>query len=80
MPQFFILGTNTLRDIVLKLPLRALAQTGTCQTSNPFCAEYMGGQSHETDSTDQPPTTDGSTTNRTTDAPPPPVDPNGSTH
>lgn len=70
------------KDIVLKLPLRALQQTGTCQTSAPFCSEYMAGTAgHDDSSTDQPPVTDGSgTTNRTTDAPPAPVDPNGSTH
>ena len=67
------------KDLVLKLPLRALQQTGTCQTSAPFCSEYMAQHSESTTTdgtTTEPPTTTG----RTDGAPPPPVDPNGSTH
>jgi hypothetical protein len=62
------------KDLVMKLPLRALQQTGTCQTSAPFCSEYMAGE-HGDDG--EPATTEPGTSPRTNGAPP---DPNGSTH
>lgn len=65
------------KDLVMKLPLRALQQTGTCQTSAPFCSEYMAGQ-HDDASTEEP--AEPAPGGRTTGAPPAPVDPNGSTH
>jgi hypothetical protein len=68
------------KDLVLKLPLRALQQQGTCQTSAPFCSEYMAGQHDESSTTDGTTTEPPTTTGRTDGAPPPPVDPNGSTH
>lgn len=69
------------KDLVLKLPLRALQTAGTCQLSAPFCSEYMSTSHDDTSTGDGEATTEPPTTNgRTTGAPPPPVDPNGSTH
>jgi hypothetical protein len=60
------------KDLVLKLPLRALQQTGTCQTSAAFCGQYMGGAAPSSDSS-SPATSTGAS--RTVGAPPAPVDP-----
>lgn len=67
------------KDLVMKLPLRALQAPGTCQTSAPFCSEYMAG-THDDAADGEPATSEPGATNRTDGAPPAPVDPNGSTH
>lgn len=68
------------KDLVMKLPLRALQAAGTCQTSAPFCSEYMAGTHTDEGGDGEPTTTEPTTNGRTDGAPPAPVDPNGSTH
>jgi hypothetical protein len=40
-------------DIVMKIPLRGLQESGTCNTSTTFCADYMGTDAVPTESAPQ---------------------------
>jgi hypothetical protein len=52
------------KDLVLKLPIRALQNQGSCQGSDSFCSEYMLGQAPPASEPSAPtgPTTDPGTT------------------